>query len=140
MRRETTEVPAGLRRWFVIHFWADIVVAVPLFVAPTAFLGALGWTAVDPAAARVAAAALFGIGIESLLRRDASAPVFRAMLELKCIWSGASVLGLALSAAQGGPPATWGFVAVFLTFTSVWNYYRITMKRATPAARAAVAA
>ena len=45
-------VPLGLCRWFVIHFIADVVSAVPLFVAPEWFLGQLGWPAADPISTR----------------------------------------------------------------------------------------
>ena len=79
---ETTldsRVPSSLRTWFVVHFWADILVAVPLFLAPVTLLEALGWQAVDPYAARIVAAALFGIGIESLLGRNGDLSAFVAM-------------------------------------------------------------
>ncbi len=60
-----------LRWWFVVHFVLDVVAAVPLFVTPTQLLGWLGWNAVDPISTRLVAAALFGIGIESYLGRNA---------------------------------------------------------------------
>jgi len=41
--------------------------AVPLFLFPVAFLRALGWTVVDPMAARGVATTLVGIGTQSLL-------------------------------------------------------------------------
>jgi hypothetical protein len=119
-----------LRRWFVVHFLADIVVAIPLLIAPAAFLRALGWTTVDPVAARMVAAALAGIGVESLLCRNDSIDVFRAMLRLKCIWSAAAVAGLTFSIAQGAPPVTWAVLAVFVTFAAVWNYYRLRLRAA----------
>ncbi len=52
------DVPLWLRRWFVVNFSVDLVVAVPLFVAPRAVLGLLGWIEVDPAMARVVACAV----------------------------------------------------------------------------------
>ena len=33
---EAQDVPVGLRRWFVVHFAVDLLVAVPLFIAPRA--------------------------------------------------------------------------------------------------------
>jgi hypothetical protein len=107
-----------------VHFVADVVVAVPLLVAPAAFLRSLGWVNVDPVAARMVAAALAGIGVESFLCRNDSIGVFRAMLRLKCVWSGAAIAGVSLSIAQGAPPATWAVLAVFVGFAVVWNYYR----------------
>ena len=73
-------ISKGLRTWFVIHFAVDIVFAIPLLVAPAAFLTFLGWTAVDPYAARLVGAALMGIGIESYLGRNAGVEAFQGML------------------------------------------------------------
>ena len=44
-------------------FIADIVSAVPLFIAPVYCLELLGWPSPDPVATRMVAAALFGIGL-----------------------------------------------------------------------------
>ncbi len=78
-------VPSSLRTWFVIHFLADVIFALPLFLAPRWTLSLLGWPAVDPLATRLVAAALFGIGIQSLLGRGEGAAAFRALLNLKII-------------------------------------------------------
>jgi hypothetical protein len=86
-------VPASLRRWFVIHFVADIIFEVPLVLVPASLLRALGWPTVDPLTARMVGAALAGIGIESLLCRNDGIEAFRTMLRLKCIWSGAAIVG-----------------------------------------------
>ncbi|HUS65477.1 MAG TPA: hypothetical protein VMZ28_13090 [Kofleriaceae bacterium] len=112
----------------MIHFWADVVVAVPLFVAPGWFLGLFGWGAVDPASARLVAAALFGIGVQSLLGRDESVDTYRAMLQLKIIWSGAATAGLVWSQLGGGPPLAWLFVAVFGGFHALWIYWRVALR------------
>ncbi len=116
--------PASLRTWFVAHFVADVVFATPLFIAPRAFLGLLGWSSVDPLATRLVAAALFGIGIQSLLGRKEGVEAFRAMLNVKIIWSATATIGLVWSELEGGPPLGWAFVAVFATFNAVWTYYR----------------
>lgn len=123
-----TSVPASLRRWFVVHFVADMAAATPLFVAPTPLLRSLGWASVDPMIARMVAAALAGIGIESLLCRNDAIDVFRAMLRLKCIWSGAAVAAVALSVLQGAPLAAWVVLATFVMFAVVWNYYRVLLR------------
>jgi len=122
-------VPPSLRRWFVIHFVVDVVVAAPLFVAPRAILTALGWSEVDPAMSRVVAAALFGIGIQSFLGRNEPREVFRAMLDLKLIWSGAAVAGIAASIAQGAPAVAWIFLATFVAFFGLWLRYRVALGR-----------
>ncbi len=121
-------VPRSLRSWFVVHFWADILFAVPLFFAPRLFLGLLGWPAVDPIATRLVAAALFGIGIQSLLGRAEDAATFRALLNLKIIWSSAATLGIVWSQLEGGPPLGWAFAAVFVAFNALWLRYRLALR------------
>ena len=122
-------ISPALRRWFVVHFVADLLFAIPLVLIPAATLRALGWTVVDPVTARLVGAALAGIGVESLLGRNGSVEVFRAMLSLKCIWSGAAVLGLGISIVQGAPPLTWMFLMIFVAFAVLWNYYRWQLRR-----------
>ena len=119
-----TEVPRALRTWFVVHFVADVLFALPLFFTPRAFLHAFGWAPVDPAMTRLVAAALVGIGVESWLGRGAPIASFRTMLRIKCIWSGVATVGLVWSAVDGGPAATWLFVAIFAGFHGVWQYWR----------------
>ncbi len=123
-------VPESLRRWFVVHFWADVLAALPLFLAPRQVLGWLGWAEVDPIATRLVAAALFGIGIESYLGRNADVQAFRGMLNLKVIWSASAVLGLLWSQLDGGPKAGWALLAIFLTFHLLWLRYRLQLGHA----------
>ncbi|MEP6781749.1 MAG: hypothetical protein ABJC26_17750 [Gemmatimonadaceae bacterium] len=120
-----SEVPKSLRRWFVLHFWADIIFAIPLIVFPVRFLEMLGWTSVDPVSARLVGAALVAIGVESLLGRNASIESFRTMLRLKVIWSATATVGLLLSIIGGAPRFTWVFLCVFAGFFVVWfSYWR----------------
>ena len=123
-------VPRSLRTWFVVHFWADILFAVPLFLAPRRFLSLLGWPAVDPIATRLVAAALFGIGIQSLLGRGEKAPTFRALLNLKIIWSAAATLGIVWSQLEGGPALGWALAAIFAAFNALWVRYRLLLREA----------
>lgn len=121
------KVPHALRTWFVIHFVIDILFAVPLMAAPVWALTLFGWQTVDPYTTRIAAAALFGIGIESYLGRNAGAEAFRGMLNLKIIWSFAAVLGLVLSlaqGAQGNPLFAWFILLIFVGFNFLWVYWR----------------
>lgn len=120
-------VPRSLRLWFVVHFYADVLAAVPLFLAPRAVQGWLGWTAVDPLATRLVAAALFGIGIESYLARNAGLETFRSMLNLKVIWSSSAVIGVAWSQFQGGPVAGWGVLGIFVVFNVAWVRFRLQL-------------
>ena len=122
-------VPKSLRTWFVVHFCVDMLTGVPLLVAPVAFLSALGWTTVDPLATRLVGAALMGIGIESYLGRNAGAEALRGMLNLKIIWSGTAVLGLAATVVAGdGPWTVWLVVAIFAAFNVLWIRYRLRLR------------
>jgi hypothetical protein len=130
MDRQT--VPAALRMWFVIHFVVDVVFAIPLFLFPIAFLSLLGWHSIDPFATRIVAAALFGIGIESFLGRNAKAQTFKNMLNLKIIWSGATILGVGLSIIQNIYPTTitqWLLLGTFAAFHILWVTWRIKIGR-----------
>ena len=121
----TRDVPIALSNWFAVHFAADVAVAVPLFLAPTWFLSLLGWDTVDPVASRLVAAALFGIGIESLLGRKSTREALRGMLNLKIIWSVAAIIGFVVALVQGIRP--WGIyplLVIFAAFNLLWISWR----------------
>ncbi len=123
-------VPKALRGWFVVHFWADILFALPLFFAPVLVLESVGWQAVDPITARLVAAALFGIGIESLIGRNADAKGFIPMLNLKIIWSATATIGIGwsiLEGAHGRPLFAWLTLGIFAVFHLIWVYWRVTL-------------
>jgi hypothetical protein len=126
-----TVVPRALKTWFVIHFLTDMLFAIPLMLAPGWILGQFGWSSIDPYTARLVSAALFGIGIESFLARDASLEIYRIMLNLKVIWSLAAVTGISLSLiqnAQARPWFAWVIFTIFLGFNFVWVYWRTRLK------------
>jgi hypothetical protein len=122
-------VPVALRRWFVFHFVADIAFAIPLFFFPETFLGNFGWTHPDPALARVVAAALIGIGTQSLIDRNASLQSYKSLLGLKMSWSLSAALGLLWSALTVGPPTVWGFFATFMAFNALWTYWWVRVRK-----------
>jgi len=124
----SNEVPRALWGWFVVHGVIDWMFAVPLFLFPDAFLRALGWTVVDPMAARGVAAALVAIGTQSLLSRNSTAPVYRELLSLKILWSITAMLGFAWTALSAGPRAGWMFVAIFALFNVLWVYWRCRLR------------
>ena len=129
---DNSGIPVALRRAFVVHCVADCLFAVPLMVAPESFLTFLGWRTVDPVAARLVAAALFGIGIESYIGRNAGAEAYRGMLNLKVIWSLAAITAIGWSLAGGahGRPAwLWALLAVFTAFNGLWIYWRARLGR-----------
>ncbi len=126
-------VTKGLRNCFVAHFAADIAFALPLFLVPREFLTLLGWTSVDPFAARLVAAALVGIGGESLLSRNAAAGAYRAMLRLKLLWSGAALSGMALTVLQFPAyrlPSSYLLIIIFALFNALWLYWLRRLNRA----------
>ena len=116
----TNEVPGNLRTWFVVHFAADMLFAIPLMFFPEQFLQLFGWTVVDTVSARLVAAALIGIGVESFLGRNAGIASFRTMLRLKALWSGSAIIGLTISILGGAPRGAWVFLAIFVAFFALW--------------------
>lgn len=125
-------IPPALRMSFVVHFVADMLFAIPLMLAPVYTLTLFGWQQVDPIATRVVAAALFGIGIESLLGRNQGREAYFGMLNLKIIWSLSVVIGGTLSllqGAQGRPLMGWVLIGVFFVFNILWIYWRVRLGR-----------
>jgi len=118
-----------LRTWFIVHSFIDVAAAIPLLVAPAAVLQPLGWTAVDPVATRLVAAALLAIGLQSFFGRNEGVETYRAMLRLKVIWSMTAVGGLLAAIAGGAPPAAWALLAIFLVFLGVWSHHAIRLKQ-----------
>jgi hypothetical protein len=121
-------VPKSLKIWFVIHFAVDVIFAIPLMIVPQLFLSALGWKTIDPIASRLVAAALFAIGVESLLSTKAPLHTYVGLLNLKIIWSTTAVAGTAISLmvlGSEGPQLAWGIVGIFFVFAAIWTYWRI---------------
>lgn len=120
-------VPPSLRTWFLIHFAADYLAAIPLMLFPQQVLNILQWDVFDPVATRIVAAAFMAIGGTSFLLRNSSLEVYRALLLLKLIWSGSALAGILL--ATGGR-MSWGeglVFGIYILFGSVWAYYyRVT--------------
>jgi hypothetical protein len=123
------EIPASLRRWFVAHFIVDLMFALPLLVAPATTLQLFGFSGTDPVSPRLVGAALLAIGTQSLIGRREDVRVYRAMLNLKLLWSGSAIFGLLAGIGGGAPPATWAFLAIFIAFFGIWLHYRIRIKQ-----------
>lgn len=121
-----------LRIWFIIHFYADIIFAIPLFLFPEYILQLAGWQTVDPIATRGVAAALFGIGIESYLGRNSSSETYKNLLNLKIIWSFAATIGLLIALIQNvynRPLMLWIMFFIFVLFHILWIYWRIQLQK-----------
>ncbi len=128
MESVSRNIPKSLRVWFVIHFAIDIIFAIPMLLVPEFLMPLMGWSVVDPITSRLVGAALLGIGVESLLGRNANRDVFKAMLNLKIIWASGAVLGIGLGILAGGPPLAWIFLVIFAAFLGLWVYYRIKLR------------
>ena len=127
-----SKVPNSLRTWFVIHFVVDVLFAAPLLFFPQFLLNLLGWSTYDPVMTRLVGAALMGIGVESLLGRNADSDTFRAMLNLKVIWASCALFAFGAGIIEGASPISWGFMGIFAVFWCVWVYYRIRLGKETP--------
>ncbi|MDF1514937.1 MAG: hypothetical protein P1S60_14095 [Anaerolineae bacterium] len=121
-------LPKGLRTWFIVHFFVDMIFGLPLLFAPVWSLSLLGWQVVEPLTTRLVGAALMGIGIESYLGRNAAKEVYQAMLNLKLIWSASAVFALSMSIRAGAPAVTWLILRLFAFFFVVWAYYKLKMR------------
>jgi len=122
-------VPRSLRFWFVIHFVVDFIFAIPLLVAPVWLLTLFGFESPDPFTARLVGAALLGIGGESLLGWEGSIDAFRAMLNLKIIWSLAATVGIILTLIfNGGPLMAYVVLLLLAGFCGLWIYYRFLLR------------
>ena len=120
-----------LRIWFIIHFYADIIFAIPLFLFPEYFLRLAGWHCIDPVAARGVAAALFGIGIESYLCRNSGIETYKNLLNLKIIWSLTASVGLLIALVQNvhdRPLMLWIIFVIFILFHYLWVYWRMKLR------------
>ena len=121
-------VPTNLRRWFVLHFIADMFFAIPLLLIPDQFLSLLSWETIDPLASRLVGAALMGIGFGAFVSRNAGLSAYLAMLNMKIIWSLTAVLGILASLISGGPIFGWLVVIIFAAFAVIWLYYRLQLR------------
>ena len=62
-----------------------------------------------------------------MIGRSEDAPTFRAMLNLKIIWSAAATLGIVWSQLEGGPPLGWALAGIFAAFNVLWIRYRLLL-------------
>ncbi len=123
-----SQVPGALRAWFVAHAVVDVAFAVPLFLAPEFVLALFRWHPVDPAASRLVAAALLAIGAQSWVGRHDAPATYRAMLNLKIVWSCAAIVALVIAIAEGASPFAWAFLGLFATFGAAWARFRWALR------------
>ena len=109
----------------MIHFVIDVIVAVPMFLAPRLILDMVGLENHNLILARIIAAALMGIGIESFLGHKARKESFLGMLRLKIIWSSFAILGLLISLLNREINLIAGVlvIMIFVVFNFNWVYW-----------------
>ncbi len=118
------KVPKSLKTWFIIHFIADIIFAIPLIIAPIWILGLFEFTGVETLTARLVGAALIGIGGTSFLVRNAGSESYNSLLSLKILWSIAAQIGILWTIYEGAPRSAWIILGVFFVFSIIWIYYK----------------
>lgn len=117
-------LPRHLRTWFIIHFWVDMLFAIPLFFFPIWSAQQFGFEITQPIFVRLTAAALFAIGGTSLFVRDESKDVYKALLMLKIIWSSVAIVGLVMATfTQPFSFPLIGTLLLFIIFSFVWRFY-----------------
>ncbi|MBT4121290.1 MAG: hypothetical protein HOD54_00405 [Candidatus Magasanikbacteria bacterium] len=122
-------IPKTLRIWFLAHFAIDMIVAIPLMIAPEFVLGLFGFGSVEIVTARLVAAALLAVGGTSLWMHKGSVESFRVMLKLKLLWSGFACLGIIWSIFEGSPNISWFVFVIFMVFFGIWFYYLDRLKK-----------
>lgn len=123
MEQTRKPVPKALRTWFLIHFLVDYAFAIPLFLSPQKYMDFMHWPIIDPVTGRLVASALFAIGGISLLARNASTEVYKALLKMKVIWSAGGIISLIIDSFN---ILLWSEVllgSIFFVFLAVWVYY-----------------
>lgn len=118
-----SQIPSSLRIWFKVHFWVDMLFAIPLLIFPEWTLDLLMLSAESTVAARLVGAALIGIGGNSLLMNAAGREYYLTMLRLKMLWSGAAIIGLGLEAIANPSPSVVSLLGIFVGFTGLWHFY-----------------
>jgi len=88
----------------------------------------LNYEPLDPLAARMAAAALFGIGYSSLIASKFDLEKMRLKLKWAVIWAGSATIGLFWGAFSVDHLWGWAFGIIFLLFFILWSTYAIKLK------------
>lgn len=124
-----SELPRGLKTWFILHFIVDILFAIPLILFPDVMMSFFDIASYDLLTPRLVGAALVGIGGVSFVVRNEGRIVYNALLNLKILWSFSAMLGIAIYLLEGGSKMSWILFTVFLIFAGVWNYYKVILNR-----------
>lgn len=116
-----------LRTLFILHAVVSLLLGAPLMLFPGPFLGALGWTPIDPIITRVAGAAILAMGYSSVRAWLADSPqVAVVLIEMEAIFSIVAVLGLLrhLLVSYYLPAVDFSF-GLLLVFAAAWIVFRL---------------
>ena len=87
----------------------------------------LGYDPLEPIAARIVAAALFGIGYSSLLASKFDLEAMRTKLRWTVVWAGSATVGLLWAATTVEHIWGWAFAGIFLLFFLLWGKYALRL-------------
>ena len=127
MDTSNQEVPNSLRNWLVFHFYVDYAFAIPFFFFPETTAEILGYDPLDPLAARIVAAALFGIGYSSYLASKFDLKAMHTKLRWAVVWAGSATIGLLWAANTVEHIWGWVFAGIFLFFFMLWGNYALRL-------------
>ena len=120
-------VPKSLRAWFIVHFFVDILFALPLIFAPEWTLKLMGFEVIDVFGARFVGAALFAIGAMSVIKNKAGPETYDVMLTLKILWGCTASFGILLS-YDHWPKMGGMILSGFIFFPVLWIYYKYSAR------------
>ena len=111
----------------MFHFYVDYAFAIPFFFFPEQLASLLNYEPLDPLAARMSAAALFGIGYSSLMAAKFDLEKMQLKLRWAVIWAGSATIGLFWGALSVNHIWGWIFGIIFLLFFILWFFYAIKL-------------
>lgn len=120
------KVSKNLKAWFLVHFGVDMLIGIPLLMAPVELVNAFGLQMTDTYMARIVGAALIAIGMTSAIVQDEGEEVFMVMLKLKMLWSGFAIVGMLFALAAGESQVLWIFIGIFAFFFHLWYEFHNT--------------
>ena len=127
-KNDTLQIPKSLRIWFIIHFFIDVIFAIPLIFSPIWILSLFGLPSSEAVMARLVGAALIGIGGASFISYKGTKENYSILLTLKLLWSSTAILGLLLSVFSGAPNSIWLIIVMFTIFFFIWLYYKYRIR------------
>jgi hypothetical protein len=120
-----------LKSTFLVFGVLCLLAGAALLLAPGRSLGLLGWEPVDPLLTRLLGAALLGMAWGAWrVFRKAEKPQVSLLVELFCVFSALSTLGLVRHLVSAPYPLmVWILSALTLLFAILWAYHWLKLKK-----------